>query len=325
MSRDIETGLLFENPDNRDRTESISEKFGAWLDAVFFQDTKIIRDHVSVRSMEMIVFTISLSVAAIVLGMFEMIEPYEKIEIYSVSLLVGYTALQYFILRKMCDAMLPFADTVTVNVKYVAIIIILLILALVASMTVHLKYSDPIEASISMALAWRFGISISSLIISYRIDSFFGNYNRLLRIYIDHWDGWDVNERRRQLQKFLIVENNTLLTKVNKYSYIGFFVCCLAMIFSYTILYYFDDSICHKINLIMYCAFVFVTCSTNFLLRMCELTKQVNQLPVAVRDHIKIKIKFLHWEPSGDLMVGYALGLLFKVFTNLVLALSGSC
>ncbi len=324
--KDIETSLL-DNSREKPTFDHIAARSSVCsvssIDSIIFKRRVINFDHEHVRGWETGIFVTTMIIVGVVLGLFQLIEPYEKIEIYAVALLYGYLMLQFILLRLMCNEMTQFARAFSINLKYLLLIVLLLIVSLVVSMTVHLKYSSPIAASIFMALMWRLGVSLACIIIFCRIDSFFANYTHQIQLFIDHWDGWNPSERQQRLQP--ILQSNRVLTKVNKYSYVGFFLCVSTMVLFYTLLYYFDDNICHKINLILYCAFVFVTCSTYFLLGMCELTKLANQLPSQVKAHIKIKVKILHWEPSGDLMVGYAFGLLFKVFTNIVLAISGSC
>jgi hypothetical protein len=230
------------------------------------------------------------------------------------------------------------------NVKYILPIIFLLILVLVFSMTYQgVHFSNPKQLAIAMAASWRICLSLCCLTLFYEIDSFFNNYNHLLYKYIKHWNSWSEIDRKVHLDQLLTgggsdrcssnsCNSNSghrvhagVITEVNQLCYTGFLLSCITLIFFYTILYCFEYEICHDLKLVMYCAVIYLTCSTYFLLRLCELTKMVNLLDVDIKAHVKIKIKIFHWEPSGDILVGNALGLLFIVFSNVIKIYSHSC
>jgi lysylphosphatidylglycerol synthetase-like protein (DUF2156 family) len=335
IDHDFESGvakaLLFDDNElpqrHRSQTHSIVS-----FDTFLFRRHTVTFKHEKIRFWETVFFAFNISSAAIVLAMYRQdpLKPLAHIEVYSVVLSLVYLALQFLIMRVLADAMLPFANTIRVDLKNVSIMVLLLILVLIVSMVLETSDYHPETIAIPMAILWRIFYSLTSLMIFCRIDSFFFHYKQELTLFINHWDAggdvggadpqaWDAVEREDQLQRVLKHTKN--LTKVNKYLYIGFFLCVTTMMLFYTVLYAFDDAISDHIKVIMYCAFVFVTCSTYFLLSVCELTKLANQLPKVIKSHIKIKIKILHWEPSGDLMVAYALGLLFKVFVNITRAM----
>jgi lysylphosphatidylglycerol synthetase-like protein (DUF2156 family) len=298
--------------------------------------------HEKIRFWERVRFVIVLFIVGVVLVLFEIIEPYEKIEIYAVALLIGYLILQFTLLHVIADEMLlghlaQFRRNV--SSRYWTMVIWLSVI-LIVSMVVHLKYSSPIAASIFMALVWRIGISYLSLNIFVLIDSFILNYRDELNSLISELVELEMTQRKEKEKDVesgithqrqgdvvdeLATKKKPVFEKINRYCYWGVGLCITSMTLFYILLYYFDSGICEKLNLIIYCTFVFVCCSTYFLLGMCELGRLSKKLPTVAQKHLKIKVKFAYWEPSGDLLVLYALGIIFKVSVNIIRLLRDHC
>jgi len=77
--------------------------------------------------------------------------------------------------------------------------------------------------------------------------------------------------------------------------------------------------------LVLYCTYVFLSCSTYFLIRMCELSKIVDTVHLTIKSNIQIKVKILHWEPSGDIFVTFSLQMLYLLLTYFLKIIDQDC
>lgn len=294
------------------------------IDRVFTERFEFRIPYAQYCRIETVVFPSCMTMTAVVLGSFKALEEYVPIESFCLSLLGPYLVFQYVVLRQMAHHMIEIAPDMVINKKYLALVLVVMVVALMSSMVVP-KYSSPIAASIPMAFLWRVGLSACGVLIFCRIDSFFTNYHAFMRTVITRGEMHGAEETADSLEDNSLEDHKIAFLKTNKYLYVGFGLCAFVNVIFYFLLYYFDKSVCLKVSVVMYCSLIYVLCSTYFLLRMCELTKAVSGWKAADRAGIKVKVKILHWEPSGDLMVAYALGLLFIVFANFINALHNEC
>lgn len=305
-------------------TTLFSQSRSSVIDRVFTERFEFRIPYAMYSRIETVVFSACMSLTATVLGSFRALEGYVPIESFCLSLLGPYLVFQYWVLRQMAHHMINVAPDIVINQKYLACVLVVMAVALMSSMVVP-KYSSPIAASIPMAFLWRVGLSACGVLIFCRIDSFFTNYHAYVRAVTNREQQHGANETADALEDAFLEEHKVAFLKANKYLYVGFGLCAFVNAAFYFLVYYFNKSVCQKVSVVMYCSLIYVLCSTYFLLRTCELTKAVSGWQAASRADIKVKVKVLHWEPSGDLMVAYALGLLFVVFANFINALHKEC
>lgn len=301
-----------------------SRSRSSYIDRVFTEQFEFRTPYENYSRIETVIFTSFILLAAAILGSFKALQDYVPIETYCLSLLAPYLVIQYVVLRQMAHQMMKITPYMVINKKYLAFVLIVMVVALISSMIVS-KYSFPVAASIPLAFLWRVSLSVCGVLIFCRIDSFFTNYHAFIRTVVNMGELHGPEETSDQNEYCSLASHKGALLQANKYLYLGFGLCALVNVIFYFLLYYFDKFVCLKISVVMYCSLIYVLCSTYFLLRMCELTKAVSGWEAAERAGIKVKVKILHWEPSGDLMVAYALGLLFVVFANFIDALHDEC
>lgn len=290
---------------------------------VLFSKGEIRRDHEMLKGKEDRLFVVFLIATCISFGLFQIIEPYKGVEICSLTLLVVYLTTHYILLRRSADESLFFASDVIMHGKSLLILSILLIVALVVSMSYPgITYANPHWASGGLALLWRVGISVLSIQTFCRIDSFFNNFCHKIELISNLWDD-DSTERNKIMNE--VADDELRYEKLNALSYSGFLLCVGTLSCYYSILYFYETEICGDFSLVMYCTFSFITGSTYFLVRMSELNNAVKSLNSSIRKNVRIQVKILHWEPSGDVFVGYAFGLLFLMFTKFINLETGNC